>query len=175
MIKINLLPLNGIEIEGVGLIKLNTTKTEIVAGLGNPSHQYNKHQLYYDNYELRIDFDDNDQVEFIEFIYGPYPEKTQLSLYEINPFELKAPALLELLSLHNNGAMDDTEAECCYTFKNIAVGVWREFTSQAVETHIQEAKMNGEYDPNDQAIYDEDIEKASYFWTIGLGRAHYYG
>jgi len=72
--KIILHPLKGIEFESQEMLKLGTSKIELIKNLGNPSSEIDK-QIFYDDLELRIDLDNSENIEFIEFIYGPFPEK----------------------------------------------------------------------------------------------------
>lgn len=173
MIKIKIIPLEGIEIENIGKLLLGESKPNIKKLLGKPSVISDKVQSYYDDYELRIDFDKNGHAEFIEFIYGPFPEKTELELYEINPFQIGAAQLVTLLSEKNNGKVDDREAEYCYTFFNLSVGLWRQATEQDVEDEMADMKANNEYEENKEWL-EEDLKKSKNFWTIGVGVKDYY-
>ncbi|WP_217604116.1 hypothetical protein [Chitinophaga sp. GbtcB8] len=173
MTTITILPLQGIDIPGVGAINLGQSRSAIEKILGKPGNHSDDSRSFYDDYECRIDFDKSGMVEFIEFIYGPVPEKTQLSLYGIDPFRVGADNLLALLSEKNQGPVDDSEAEYCYGFVNISVGVWREFTEKEVQESIAEMKESGEYEDN-RELLDEDLEKARNFWTIGIGTPGYY-
>ena len=173
MTKIEILPLDGIEIENIGKLSLGQSKMEIEKLLGKPADSSNLKQLFFDEYEVRIDLDKKGNAEFIEFIYGPFPEKTELSIYGVNPFQIGATKLVEILTEKNNGKIDDSEAEYCYTFQNISVGVWRQLTEQNVEESIAEMKADNEYEENKDWL-NEDLNKAKNFWTIGIGVTNYY-
>jgi len=173
MTKIEILPLDGIEIENIGKLSLGQSKSDIEKLLGKPSDSSNLKQLFFDQYEVRIDLDKNGNAEFIEFIYGPFPEKAELSIYGVNPFQIGADNLLEILTEKNNGKIDDSEAEYCYAFQNISLGVWRQITEKSVEDEIAEMKANNEYEENKDWI-NEDLNKAKNFWTIGIGVKNYY-
>lgn len=173
MKKITILPLEGIEIEDIGKLLLGASGKSIEELLGPPSDGSDKRRLFYNEYEFRIDLDKNNNSEFIECIGGPFPEKTDVSVYDINPFQVGAEKLIEILSEKNNGKIDDDEAEYCYTFLNIAVGVWRQCTVQDVEEDIARMKADDEYDENKNWV-EEDLEKAKNFWTIGIGVKNYY-
>jgi hypothetical protein len=173
MINIEILPLEGIVIENVGKINLDISKTEILKLLGQPSEFSNKKQLFFSDYELRIDFDNNDKVEFIEFIFGPFPEKTKLSIYNIDPFQIGAEKLVDILTEKNNGKIDDSEADFSYGFLDISVGIWRDMTEKDAEETIQEMKAEKTYEENKNWL-EEDLEKSKNYWTIGIGRKNYY-
>ena len=173
MTKIEILPLDGIVIENIGKLSLGQSKSEIEKLLGKPSDSSNLKQLFFDEFEVRIDLDKKGNAEFIEFIYGPFPEKTELSIYGVDPFQIGASKLIEILTEKNNGKIDDSEAEYCYTFQNISVGVWRQLTEKTVEESIAEMKADNEYEENKDWL-NEDLEKAKNFWTIGIGVKNYY-
>ena len=173
MTKIEIVPLDGIVIENIGKLSLGQSKSDIEKLFGKPSESSNLKQLFFDEFEVRIDLDKKGNAEFIEFIYGPFPEKTELSIYGVNPFQIGATKLVEILTEKNNGKIDDSEAEYCYTFQNISVGVWRQLTEQNVEESIAEMKADNEYEENKDWL-NEDLNKAKNFWTIGIGVKNYY-
>ena len=172
MTEIKIFPLIGIEIEGLGTIKLGEEKAEIETLFGLPETAFDN-QSFYDKYEFRIDYDKFNKVEFIEFIYGPYPEKSELTIFNINPFSIGDQNLIDLLTKENNGEIDDSEAEYCYSFKEISVGIFRESTPKDVEEMIVEMKENGDYEENKNWV-EEDLDKSKNFWTIGIGVKNYY-
>ncbi|MDQ1151771.1 hypothetical protein [Sphingobacterium zeae] len=172
MKKIQLIPLVGIQIEGIGQVDLGATRAEVQSVLGTPSDALDD-QYYYDELELRLDFNNEGQLEFIESINGPKPEKTVISMYDVNPFEVEATELVTILTDKNQGEVDDAEAGYCYTFLNSSVGVWRQVTEEDVQEEIEEIKADGEYEDNADMLL-EDLEKSKFFWTIGIGVAGYY-
>lgn len=173
MTKIEILPLDGVEIENVGKVSLGQSKSDIEKLLGQPSANSDPKRLFYNDYEMRINLDENEKIEFIEFIYGPFPEKTELSIYGTDPFKIGADKLLEILTEKNNGQIDDSEADYCFEFLNISVGVWRDATTKDIEESIAEMKANNEYEENKEWL-NEDLTKAKNFWTIGIGIKSYY-
>lgn len=172
MIKIELKPLQGIEIESVGQILFNQSQSEIVKALGKPSTHSTNTQLFFNQYELRIDFDEQG-ASFIEFIHGPYLERTELVIYGVNPFSVGGVELVELLTFKNAGAVDDTEAEYSYGFLNISVGIWRQATETDIQAAIDECKQDGTSIDQIREL-EEELQAVKNFWTIGLGRSGYY-
>lgn len=172
MKKIILHPLNGIEFENKEILELGTSKTELIHRLGKASNEIDK-QLFYDDLELRIDLDEYGKIEFIEFIYGPFPEKTEIELYGINPFKTDSYNLIEILTENNNGEIDNTEEPYCFSFFESSIGIFRDSCEVDINEMITEMKENGEYSENEKWVLD-DKEKARYFWTVGLGKKDYY-
>lgn len=173
MINITLLPLTGIDIENTGIVNLGSGKSQIKALLGEPGSGSNEIQFYYEELELRIDFDKTGVVEFIEFIYGPFPQKTRLSLYGIDPFAIGSSNLVALLTDKANGEVDDKEADFCYTFPGLSIGIWRQFSEASVLATINEIKEEGTYEENKEWL-EEDLIKSQNFWTVGVGIKDYY-
>lgn len=172
MKKIELLPLKGIRINGTDEINLGSKITEVERILGKPSST-DRNNYYYDDIEVRMDFDRKNKLEFIEFIEGPFSDKIELSIYGVNPFSTPAKELIEILLKNGNNNIDDSEAEYAYTFPNISVGVWRDLTEEVVNNTIKELKENGEYEKSREWI-ENDLLKSKYFWTIGIGIKDYY-
>lgn len=171
---ITLLPLEGIEIEGIGLLKLGTSKEAVHKFLGLPS-EHDDHSWFYKKHEFRLDFDEEGNIEFIEFVFGPNPERTVLSVYEQNPFELDAADLVALLTKCNRGsAIDDSDAPYCYTFSHLAMGIWRQFTDADVQQSMDETPAE-DRDSDEDEWLARDLEMGKHLRTIGLGVAGYYG
>ena len=148
-------------------------KTELLKKIGRPSSE-NGNQLFYDDYELRIDIDQYDHVEFIECIYGPFLEKTEIEINNINPFKTKSSDLIQILSEKNNGKIDQSEEPYCYAFLNSSVGIYRDSCEVDIDEMITEMKNTGEYESNKDWVLN-DKEKAQFFWTVGIGKAKYFG
>ena len=115
MTKLILNPLKGLQIVNGENLAFGISKTELFIKIGKPSN-VNDNQLFYDNFEFRIDLDQDEKVEFIECIYGPFPEKTEIEIYDINPFKTNSSDLIQILSEKNNGEIDQSEEPYCFTF-----------------------------------------------------------
>lgn len=172
MKKIVLHPLKGIEFENNEVLEFGTSKLELIKRFGNATSEYDQ-QLFYDDLELRIDLDNEDKIEFIEFIYGPYPEKVEIEIYGINPFKTDSAALIELLSSHNKGEVDENEEPYCYAFLESSIGIFRDSCEVDMDEMLKEMKEIGAFAENEKWVL-EDLEKAKYFWTVGLGKKEYY-
>ncbi len=172
MEKVSLIPLEGIMFENGELIRFETSKEELIQKLGKPDEQF-ENQLFYDDLEVRIDLDEEDSIEFIEFIYGPFPEKVELDIYDINPFKLESSTLLEILTAKNKGEIDRSEEPYSYAFLESSVGIYRDSCEEDVLESIKHLKSSGDKLPNEEYL-KEELEKAKLFWTIGIGRKDYY-
>lgn len=172
MTKIELIPLKGISIEGIGNANLGDTRKTIEQLLGPPT-SIGGTEGFYDQYEFRVDYSKQGKAEFIEFIFGPFPQRTKLSIYGVDPFATKAEELTALLTEKNNGEVDKTEEPYSLTFLNTSIGVWRDAVPANIEEWIQETKDTGRYEFEKEDLTFE-LEKAQYFWTIGIGIENYY-
>ena len=173
MIRIKIKPLKGVEIEGIGNIDLGQTKVEVEKTLKLPQAIGINRSLYDDEHELRIDFDNSGVVNFIEFIYGPFPDKTELNLYDINPFKLESGKLVDFLREKNSNEVESKNGEYHYFFKNIGISVWRDATEQEALEMIERLKAKGEGKENEEWV-KEDLERSKYFWTIAVCLPSYY-
>lgn len=123
--------------------------------------------------ELRIDFDSDDCVNFIEFIAGTDGYLKPI-IHNISAFDVSADQLYEVLAEHNKGYIVDDEDGYSYGFLNISVGIYRERTPESVEEMIQEMKEEG-IDVWDYEDIEVEKKKANYWATIGIGKEDYYG
>ena len=168
---IEIFPLKGIRVDGSLEIDFGIKRDVLKNILGNPDSGEIK--CFYNRLEARLDFDKNDELEFIEFINGPYCENIKLSIYGINPFETPADELVKILTKNGNNNVDDYEAKLAYYFLDISVGIWRAIDEETMKEDIIELKKCGEYEKNKKAL-EKDLIKSKYFWTIGIGIKNYY-
>jgi hypothetical protein len=180
MLRIDIKPLSGIDIQNIGKINLGQNRKDVERTIGLPNsskirsfNDLKTDSSFYDMYEFRIDYDGNNTVEFIEFIYGPFPTKADLRIYEVDPFKVDATKLIEILSHHDSGKVNDLEAPYSFAFENISVGIWRQSSPLDMQELIDEKKEDKTYDI-DKDWTDEELEKSNHFWTIGIGRKDYY-
>lgn len=200
MLEIILVPHEGIVIQNIGKVCFEQTPEEVEKILGAPSTRllsyyhngllrfYNPDyreflpagiayagdiQFFYNDYEIRIDFNDSKKVEFIECIAGPFPDKATPFIYDREVFSLSADELMELLTDKNNGAVDIESVEKICSFLEIDVGIFRELTEIEAEKSIEVGKADGTYETNRKS-YEQDLMKARHFWTIGIGDKGYY-
>ena len=120
---------------------------------------------------MRFDFDDDGKVEFIEFL-GGIDGKLQSTIYGVSVFQSKADTLYNILSDENHGEIDDSGNGYSYGFLNISVGVFRPNIPKDVEEMIVEAEEDGK--PMDKEEMEDEMKKANYWATIGIGIADYY-
>ena len=180
MTKIEIKPCVGIILQDIGMVKLGQLRSEVEKLIGFPTksqsvsfESISVDQAFYDNYEFRIDYGKDNSIEFIEFIYGPFPERIELNLFGINPFKLDADELIKILTEKNSGLVDTSSSPYIYSFQNISVGIWRESEPNDIMEMIQEKKEDGEYE-SDKDWLNEELEQSKHFWTIGMGKKDYY-
>ena len=164
--KVIINPLDGIVLDNKEIL-LGMSKSDVINLLENAD--VNERFYYYDS-ELAIDFDENDEVEFIEFLGGIHG-KLKPYIYGVSAFESSADELVEILKSHNHDRIRDDENGYAYSFNEISIGIYSESTPEGVQEIIEDMKANGEYD---QDIIDEETEIANHWATIGLGKQNYY-
>lgn len=80
--------------------------------------------------------------------------------------------MYNVLSEENQGEIDDSEDGYSYGFLNISVGIYRPSVPEDVEDMIAEATADGK--PMDEAEIEDEMKKANYWVTIGIGVRDYY-
>ena len=159
-------PLEGIVFDNKE-ITLGMSKKDVIRLLGEADVC---ERFYYFDSELAIDFDENDTVEFIEFLGGKHGNIKPF-IYEIPAFDSSADELVEILKAHNSGRIKDDEDGYAYSFNKIGIRIYRESTPEGAREVIEELKADGEYD---QETADAEMELANHWATIGLGKENYY-
>ena len=125
--RVEIFPLEKIQIDDKEII-LGMNSEQVQELIGIPDRIFKQYgsksyRHYYFNSELGLDFDENGFLEFIEFLAGndgslkPY-------IYGLSAFEIDADKLIEIITEHDD-EIDDSEANCCYSFFNISIGLWR--------------------------------------------------
>lgn len=152
---------------GEKTIMLGMHKTSVWNTLGK-GESFDGKRYYYFNSEVAIDFDDEDKVEFIEFLAGTDGELKPV-IYGLSAFEENADTLTEVLTKKNNGEIDDAEKPYSYGFPAISVGIYRECFPEEI---IQEARDEGRSLEDDDVR--ADLRKAMHWSTIGIGVKDYY-
>ncbi len=167
--KIEIIPLEKVIFDGVS-VPLGADMVAVEAVIGKGEKVGNRY--YHLNTNVAIDYDADNQVEFIEFL-GGIDGDLHPTIYDIPAFETDAEVLSNLLREKNGIEVDDSENGYSLAFLNISIGVYREITPRDVEEMIDEMKADGI--PTDG---NEDIEvenrKAHHWATIGVGVKDYY-
>lgn len=166
---IEIVPLIGIR-TGDRHINLSASKASVEAVLGKPD-KIRKDSFYYFQNELRIDFDAQGLVTFIEFL-GGVDGTLQPRIYGIKAFQADADALYAVLKEKNNGDIIDNERGYSYAFSNLSVGIWRQSTPESIQEMITEAATDG--NPLSEADLADEIKLAAHWATIGIGVKNYY-
>jgi hypothetical protein len=164
--KIEIIPLEKVVIDGKSIC-LGMRKPEVIKLLGEG--EFLHRHYFYDN-ELAIDYDANENVEFIEFL-GGIDGKLHPNIYGISAFDSMYDEVTDILEKHNNGDIDDSEKGYSYAYLNISVGIYRETIPENVQKDIECMKQEGVYDPE---YVEEQMRKANHWATIGIGKKGYY-
>ena len=167
---LELLPLEGLRL-GEQLLPLAASKEQAEALLG-PAEEFQGDQWYYAESELRLDFDQSGRLEFIEFL-GGLEGTLQPTVYGLPAFQTGADELIEELTRHNDGPVDDSEQGYSYAFLNISVGVYRSILPQDVQEMIAEMEADGIPTLNNPDL-ERDKLRAEHWETIGIGLSGYY-
>ncbi len=167
--KIEIYPLEKILIDGIPVcLKMERSAVEAVIGKGQPVGE----RYYYYGSEMAIDYDDNQRIEFIEFL-GGIDGSLRPVIYGVSAFDTDADELTDLLLQKNNGEVVDTEQGYSYAFPNISVGIYRELRPSDLAEMIEEMKADGIATENNEDLAN-DMRKAKHWSTIGIGVAGYY-
>lgn len=167
---LELLPLEGLRL-GDTLLPLAASKEQAEALLG-PTESANNRAWYYAENELRLDFDQSDRLEFIEFL-GGLEGRLQPTIYGLPAFQTGAGELIEELTRRNDGPVDDREQGYSYAFLNISVGVYRSILPKDVQEMIAEMEADGIPTLNNPDV-ERDRRRAEHWETIGIGLSGYY-
>lgn len=166
---VEIIPLVGMDFRDKR-IQLLDSKEKVKELLGEPYSEWKKSFYYFEN-ELRVDFDENGMVEFIEFL-GGIDGKIKPEIYGVSAFETEADVLYGILKERNAGEIDDSENGHSYGFLNISVGVYRERTPECVQDMIEDAAADD--DPMDAEDIAYEMRRANHWDTIGIGVQGYY-
>ena len=169
-VSLELLPLEGLRL-GDQLLPLSASKEQAEALLG-PAEEFQGDQWYYAESELRLDFDQSGRLEFIEFL-GGLEGTLQPTVYGLPAFQTGADELIEELTRHNDGPVDDSEQGYSYAFLNISVGVYRSILPKDVQEMIAEMEADG-IPTLDNPDLERDKLRAEHWETIGIGLPGYY-
>ncbi len=138
-------------------VNLLDNKLQIEKILGNADICRNSY-YYFDN-ELRIDFNEDGLVEFIEILSG-IDGKLQPVIYGVKVFQEDADYIKNILEKYNNGDIDNSENGFSYAFFNISIGVFREYTPESI-LNMKECISKEEF--------KSEMRKANHWDTIGIG------
>ncbi len=162
-------PLLGIEYKGMA-INFGMSVEEVKNICGEAPL---KRRLYYFDNALAFDFDDDNKLEFIEFLGGekgiPRPK-----IYGKYAFDLQANELVKLLTSHNGVEAQDDENGYSLGFLHISVGLYRSCTPLAIEESRQEMIADGCSAEEIEEYVAYEKEKSDYWECIGIGKQGYY-
>lgn len=166
---VEIYPLEKVVIDGISIyLGMNRPAVETAIGKG----EYAGERYYYYDSNMAIDYNDDETVEFIEFL-GGIDGSLHPMIYGVSAFDVSADELVSLLQQKNNGEVDDLEKGYSYAFLNISVGIYRERKPSDVAEMIEEMEADGISAEENEDIAEE-MQKANHWATIGIGVAGYY-
>lgn len=118
MLNVHLNPLVGIKLDSIGEILLGDSKEKVKKLLASPI--INKNSFYYYNSELRIDFDTNENVEFIQCLGGKSREFINPYIFNLEVFNTNINDLIEFIK-NNIDSQLTCNSSYNYIFSNINV------------------------------------------------------
>ncbi len=146
------------------------SKNDVEALLGTPLIVRNS--FYYFNNELRLDFDETGELEFIEFL-GGIDSKLKPEIYGLSVFDTLEDIVYGTLIEHNGKDNVKSENGYSYIFGNISVGIFREIKPSDFNETLKEMKKNGiPFESYTDLKKDKQI--ALHWPTIGFGKKGYY-
>lgn len=110
------------------IIRLGMYIDEVFKIMGK-GETYDNSRFYYYNSELAIDFDDNDRVEYIEFLAGE-DGNLQPILNGVALLKEKAETVKDMLLQINKGEIEEEE-NYGISYLEISVGLYREDENSA--------------------------------------------
>ena len=165
---VELIPSVGVILDGK-TVRLGDTRADVEQTLGE-GENVRWNSLYYFASELRVEFDGEGRVEFIELL-GGFDGKLQPVIFGMEAFRTEPETVVELLKEKNGGDFLDNERGYSYAFQKLSVGLYRESIPENVPEMIEEAQAEG------HPLSAEDIEyetRRTHWATIGIGVEYYY-
>ena len=127
------------------------------------------HWFYFHN-ELRLDFDSQGRVEFIELLGGP-DGAFQPVIFGVEAFRAEPEAVYDLLKAKNSGLIDMSGNGYSCTFLNLETGIYRERVPEDVTEMIGEARAEGHPLTPEEIDYETGL---THWAAIGIGVKGYY-
>ncbi len=127
---IELIPLEKIIFDGKEIF-LGAKKEDVIKLLGEPEcilKQYGGKSWRYHYLEFACDFDENNELEAIEFLAG-HSGELKPYIYGVSAFDVSKDELIKILAKNNNGNIDE-ENEDSYTFIDISIGIWKDSANE---------------------------------------------
>lgn len=127
---IELIPLEKMIYDGKEIL-IGAKKETVIKALGEPekireNYFGNSWSYYYS--EFACEFDENDELQAIEFLCGHNGELRPY-IYGVSAFDISKRELFKILEKNNNGKIcKESEDGCC--FINISVGIWKDSANE---------------------------------------------
>lgn len=166
---IEIYPLEKVVVDGVSIC-FGMQQSAVETAIGKGKIVGKRH--YYYNSDMAIDYSNDKEVEFVEFLSG-IDGSLRPTIYGVSVFDTNADELADFLKQKNNGEVNDSEQGYSFSFVNISIGVYRETRPTDVLDMIEEMKADGIPTEDNEDVADE-LRKANHWSTIGAGIVGYY-
>lgn len=139
--KIYVHPMEGIAWENKR-VNLGDSRAQVVIQLGEGD--FFEGSYYYFDSELAIMFDKEDRVKFIEFLGGGIEDALLCPYVFGQPvFQAKSSVLFLALADKDGGKAVESDDGHAFTFENLCVRIYRDYTPADVENYEAELKAGG--------------------------------
>lgn len=136
-------------LKGAGNIQFGMNREQVRVALGKPAEIEETSDFFHGS-DLRIDYDLNDFVEYIEF-NGPCPEQIQVLIADKDIFAMKVNAFLDFIETQFNIKVIRTEDADSYAFQDLEMFIWTDY--------MVDEKNN--------------FHEEQHIWSIGIGKKGY--
>ena len=134
-------PMEGIAWENKR-VNLGDTREQVTAMLGE-GDEFEGSCYFFDS-ELAIVYNKEDRVQFIEFLGGGVEDAVLRPVIFGHPaFEAKASDLFLALNEKDGGRAAESDDGHAFTFENLCVRIYRDYTPADVENYAAELKSGG--------------------------------
>lgn len=136
-------------LKGAGNIQFGMSREQVRIALGKPEEIEENSDYFYGS-DMRIDYDVNDFVEYIEF-NGPSPEQTQVLIADKDVFSLNVNNFLDFIQQEFKIDIVRTEDADSYAFQDLEMFIWTDY-------------MVDEKD---------NFHEVQHIWSLGIGKKGY--
>jgi hypothetical protein len=168
MHKITLIPQVGVHIAGLGQVNFGDSKEKLLATWGQNDNATEEYRLQFMRYGFFADFKKDDySFQAVEFWNDYAANVSEVLIYDTEVLQGKAEAIKAMLQEKNHN-----EAPNDGWYVNIDV-IYSGGNPKNVEAIIEQTKTEGLFEGGYKDSLLQDLEKAQYFASFGIGYKGY--